>query len=109
MFAQLQAAILFVITTTCFALEVWAFVDALRRPPRAFTSEGKRTKKFWSILLGASALIGFLGLQPPLGAGYLNLSALFIAVPAFIYLADVRPALKPYGTTGGNQNNPRSW
>ncbi|WP_029069077.1 DUF2516 family protein [Jonesia quinghaiensis] len=109
MFAFIQHAIMFILTTACFAIEVWALVDASRRPARAFTAEGKRTKKFWLILLGASTLVGFLGLEPPLGAGYLGLMALFIAIPAFIYFADVRPALKPYGSGNSPRGNTGTW
>ena len=108
MFGPLQQLIMFVLTTGCFALEIWALVDCLRRPARAFTSEGKRTKSFWSLLVGASALVGFLGLEPPLGWGFLGLTALLVAIPAFIYFADVRPAVRPYGFGSGGSGSGRS-
>lgn len=111
MFGNLQYFIFFVLTLGAFIIEVWALGDAARRPQRAFTNEGKRTKMFWVILLAVAALIGFLGLQPPLGAGYLGLTAIFIAIPAFIYFADVRPAVKPYGYGKGSNghNNRGGW
>ena len=109
MFGFLQTTIMFVLTTGCFVAEVWGLVESLRRPQRAFVSAGKKTKKFWSILLGATVLVGFLGLTPPLGNGYLGLTALLVAIPAFIYFADVRPAIAPYGTggKGGSGRNSR--
>ncbi|WP_313279607.1 DUF2516 family protein [Timonella senegalensis] len=105
MFGPLQQLIMFALTAGCFAVEVFALVDCLRRPARAFTSEGKKTKQFWSLLLGGTALVGFLGLQPPLGWGFLGLSALLVAIPSFIYLTDVRPAVTPYGYGNGNSGS----
>lgn len=113
MFGGLQNLVMFVITTGCFVIQAWALIDCLRRPERAFTSEGKKTKKFWSILLGAFALIGFTGLQPPLGVGMLGITTLFVTIPAFIYFADVKPAIAPYGFGGsgnnGNNRNSGGW
>ncbi len=111
MFGFLQGSVLFIITIVCFATEVVALISAARHQPGAFTAAGKRTKNFWVILLGATAVIGFLGLQPPLGRGYLGLGALFVAVPAFIYFADVAPALghRGRGSNRGNRNNRSGW
>ena len=93
MFGALQIYLLSLITVVLFAVEVYALVDALRRPATAFVSAGKRTKTFWSLVLGAAAVLGFVGLYPPLGGGFLGLMALFLIIPAIIYLTDVRPAL----------------
>lgn len=104
MFADLQFYLLGLITVALFAVEVYALVDALRRPDRAFVSAGKRTKTFWSLVLAAAAALGFVGLYPPLGRGYLGLMALFVIIPALIYLTDVRPAVAgPRGPRGGSQ------
>ncbi len=92
------------LTAGCFAVEIWAFVDCLRRPDRAFTSEGKKTRKFWALLLGVVMLLGFVGLEPPFGRGF-GLTTLIIAIPAFIYFADVRPAIAPYGFGNGSNNS----
>jgi hypothetical protein len=108
MFADLQWLIIFLLTLGAFVLELIALIDCARRPQYAFAREGKRTKKFWLILLAVFALVGFLGLEPPLGAGYLGLTALLIAIPSFIYFADVRPAIRPYGF-GQNNNNRGGW
>lgn len=104
MFGDLQLYLLSLITVVLFAVEVYALVDALRRPTGAFVSAGKRTKTFWSALLGAAAVLGFVGLYPPLGGGYLGLMALFLIIPAIIYLTDVRPALGgSRGPRGGSR------
>lgn len=104
LFGNLQLLILFLLTLGAFVIEVMAVIDCARRPERAFIAEGKKTKKFWLILLGVAALVGFLGLTPPLGIGFLGLSAIFVAVPAFIYYADVLPAIKPHGFKKKNNN-----
>jgi len=74
------------------------FFDALRRPEQAFSQEGKRSKKFWLLLLGAGLLVAVLGaLQMGVGI-ILNLAAL---IPAAAYWYDVRPEIKSHGTTRG--------
>ena len=101
MFASLQITIMVLLTLALFVVEVFALVDAARRPAGAFTSAGKRTKVFWSAILAAGALLGFVGLYPPLGIGMLGMAALFMVVPAAIYLTDVRPALGGHRKGGG--------
>lgn len=68
---------------------VIAFTDAIRRPERAFSEAGKRTKKFWSLVLGAGLLVALLG-AVGLVSIIFNLAAL---VPAAAYWYDVRPEL----------------
>ena len=38
-------------------VEVWAFVDAVRRPGPAFPAAGKQTKPLWLVILGVAAVI----------------------------------------------------
>ncbi len=71
-----------------FGLEAFAVVDALRRRPDAFVAAGKRTKQFWTILLGVAAAIGFVTLFSPL-----NIFGLLAVVAAAVYVTDVKPAL----------------
>lgn len=101
MFAQLQFSIMVLITLALFVIEVFALIDAARRSSGAFTSAGKRTKVFWVAILAAGALLGFVGLYPPLGVAMLGMAALFMVVPAAIYLTDVRPALGSHRRGGG--------
>lgn len=102
MFAALQLYLLAFITAVLFAVEVFALVDAVRRPPAAFVSAGKRTKNFWAVLLGVFAVLGFIGLYPPIGGGFLGLWALFVVIPAAIYMTDVRPAVSGYRDRGSS-------
>lgn len=98
---NLQNGVLLVLGIAAFALEVWALVDALRRPAGAFTAAGKRTKKFWVVIVAVAAAIGFVSL-PFANLGLLGILAV---VGAAVYLADVRPAVKQYG--GGPRRNDR--
>lgn len=108
MFGFLQGTVLLIMTTVCFVAEVAAVIDCARRPAGAFVSAGKRSKNFWLLLTGGSAAVGFLGLEPPLGIGYLGVTALFVAIPAFIYFADVRPAVSRYGGGKNQRRNKNS-
>ncbi|MCD0450255.1 DUF2516 family protein [Actinocorallia sp. API 0066] len=87
-----------------FIMEAFSLVDVLRRPAEAFPAAGKQTKKLWLIILGFATLFGFAA-----ATLYLNQLGIF-AIAAFIasviYLADVRPALKEYGSGGGRRMGP---
>lgn len=79
----LQNLVLLGLWLALLAVEVWALVDALRRPAHAFVTAGKRTKNFWAVLLAVAAAVGFIATG--------NLFFMFAAVvPAVIYLTDVR-------------------
>lgn len=82
---------------------VVAFADCVRRNAGMFEAMGRRTKVFWSVVTGLSALVGLwslyalvsvvmaYGVVPTHLAGGLPLIAASIA--AGIYLADVKPAV----------------
>ena len=51
-----------ILAVAAFVCEVWGFVDALRRPSKAFLAAGKQNKPLWLIILGVAAVIGlYLG------------------------------------------------
>jgi hypothetical protein len=108
--ANVQVLLFLALSLILLGIELWALVDAARRPAGAFTYAGKRTKNFWVLLTAAGTLIGFIAIPPPLGLGIFGTFAMFIAVvPAGVYLADVRPAVRSYG---GGRRPPRqggSW
>lgn len=86
-----------------FVVEVWAFVDAVRRPAAAYTAAGKLTKQLWLIILGVALLFGLAG-----AVGFVTIIQMlpiigFIA--AAVYLADVRPAVRQYGGRGGSSSS----
>ncbi|MGF0118133.1 DUF2516 family protein [Promicromonospora sp. Marseille-Q5078] len=102
MFGALQYFVLGALALVVFVVQLVAFVDAARRPARAYVSEGKLKKNIWLIILGVAAIIGLLGLPPT----YMTSTSFFnvIAVtPAIIYWVDVRPKIQPYGTGGGRR------
>lgn len=105
MLSQLQFFVWLGLSLVVFAVQVAAFVDALRRPARGFTSEGKLSKNIWLLILGVAAALGLLGI-PTSGSGggfgFLNVIAV---TPAIIYWVDVRPRLRPY--SGGGRGRPR--
>ena len=103
--ATLQSYIVLGLSAVAFGVEVWAFVDCLRRRPDAFVAAGKRTKQFWMLLTVAAVLLGFIGIGR--GFGFLAIIAI---VAAGVYLADVKPALDQVtGRGSGNQGPYGPW
>lgn len=95
---NLQLLIFLVLGIALFVVELWALIDCLRRPAPSYVMAGKRTKGFWAALTGVAAAVGFVALPPPLGIGLFGGFLQFVAVvPAAVYLADVRPAVRGYG------------
>jgi uncharacterized membrane protein YkvI len=84
-----------VIFLAILAVKIYALVDALTRPERAFALAGKQTKTFWSVVLVLAVLSSFLG--------FLSLVGL---VAALVYLVDVRPAVKEIPRGGSSATGP---
>ncbi|MFB9376018.1 DUF2516 family protein [Kineococcus gynurae] len=96
-FVGAQSLVLFVLTIGIFAVEVWALVDAVRRPAAAYTAAGKKTKTFWVAILAVAAAIGLVFLPTSFyGAGFPNIFGIVAVVAAAVYLADVRPAVRQF-------------
>jgi hypothetical protein len=91
-----------VLSVAAFCVEVWAFVDAIRRPAPAFVAAGKQTKPIWLVILGVAAVIGLwsstLG-----GPNLISLFPIVAFVAAAIYLADVRPKVREF--KGGSSSS----
>jgi hypothetical protein len=90
-----RAVVLLVVVFAALVIAVISLVDAWARPEKAFTAEGKRSKKFWLLVLGVGVFFGFFftlfGVNGPFWA-------VLPAAPGAIYWYSVRPAIKPYGT-----------
>jgi uncharacterized protein DUF2516 len=98
-----QGIVTLLLGVAAFALEVFALVDAVRHRPDAFVAAGKRTKQFWSIILGVAVLLGFVSI----GSSLTFSIGLIAVVAAAVYLADVRPALRQVsGGRGGQHMGP---
>ena len=100
MIGTVQYGLFLVFFVAIFALTVWALVDCLTRPARAFPAADKRTRPFWLGILVAAVLVAFLAM--PLGgpSSFFQFLALLAAVAAVVYLVDVRPAGRPYSGRG---------
>jgi hypothetical protein len=64
-------------------VKVFALIDCLTVPERAFVMTGKQTKVIWTVILAVAVLTTFGGFFAVLGL-----------VAALVYLLDVRPAVR---------------
>jgi hypothetical protein len=70
------------------AVKLFALISALSFSTEHYRAAGKWTKQGWCILLGVAVLLQVLpGLMP------ISIIWLAFTIAAFVYLADVRPAL----------------
>ncbi|GAA1916183.1 DUF2516 family protein [Nocardioides lentus] len=86
-----QGGIMLAVTVVLLAVKAFAFVTALTFPADAFTAADKLTKPAWLAILGIGLVFQLLGL---LGGGVIGIFNLIFTVAAFVYLVDVRPALR---------------
>jgi len=98
--ATIQYYLYFGLALVVLGLCAFALFDALRRPAAAFSYAEKRTKGFWVGVLVLAFVLAFLGIPAPLG-GSVILFLVLAAIPAGIYLADVRPAVRHYRDNRG--------
>jgi hypothetical protein len=83
----IQSGIMLVVFFVLLAVKIYAFVSSLTFSAQSYEAAGKLTKPAWTIILGLGVV-----LQLFLGGGLFILSLAF-TIAAFVYLADVRPAL----------------
>ncbi len=70
-------------------VKIFAFVNSLLFPRAAYVAAGKLTKVGWAAILGVGMVVQVVFVQySPIN--FLNLA---FTIAAFVYLADVRPAL----------------
>lgn len=81
----IQSYVELVVIVVLLAVKVFAFVSSLLWSAESYQAAGKLTKPTWTILLGIGVLLQFVQI-------FLILSIVF-TIAAFVYLADVRPAL----------------
>jgi Kef-type K+ transport system membrane component KefB len=100
--SSLQSWIVLLLSVVAFGVEVYAFVDCVRRRPDAFTAAGKRTKSFWLLVTVIAMLLGIVSLAQLPG-----ILAIVAVIAAGVYLADVKPALdQVMGRGGGRTDGP---
>ncbi|WP_395690786.1 DUF2516 family protein [Nocardioides sp.] len=84
---QAQSTVMTVVMLVLLAVKLFAFVSSLLYSGEAYNAANKLTKPAWTIILGLG-----LAVQVVFG-GPLNIINLVFTIAAFVYLADVRPAL----------------
>ena len=99
------AWLFYALSVAAFVVEVWAFVDAIRRPGAAFVAAGKQTKPLWLIITGVATVIGLYGVSYG-GGSIVNLLPLAAFIAAAIYLTDVRPKVRQMGGGGSSRQGP---
>ena len=70
-------------------VKIFAFVNCLMFSAESYTAAGKLSKPAWGIILG----LGLVAQVVLVEASPINLISLVFTIAAFVYLADVRPAL----------------
>ena len=71
-------------------VKIYAFVNSLMFSKEAYVAANKLTKPAWAIILGLGLVLQVL----MAGSSPINLINLAFTIAAFVYLADVRPALR---------------
>jgi Kef-type K+ transport system membrane component KefB len=99
--SSLQSWIVLLLSVVALGVEVYAFVDCVRRRPDAFTAAGKRTKSFWLLVTVIAMLLGIVSLAQLPG-----ILAIVAVIAAGVYLADVKPALDQVMGRGGRTDGP---
>jgi hypothetical protein len=83
---QVEGTIMLVVFFVLLAVKIYAFGSSLLFSGEAYGAAGKLTKPAWCIILGLGVALQLLG--SPIG--FLSIA---FTIAAFVYLADVRPAL----------------
>ncbi len=86
---EIQSWFLLVVALVVTGVKIFALVTALMFTPEHYRAADKLTKQAWVAILGLGVLAAIIWSGNPIGL--LNLAFL---IAAFVYLADVRPALK---------------
>lgn len=85
---SIPGAVMLVVYFVLLAVKLFAFVSALTFSAEHFHAAGKWSKPGWVTVLGIAVLLQAIpGLLP------LTIVNLALTIAAFVYLADVRPAL----------------
>lgn len=85
---QMESLVMLALFFALLAVKIFAFVSALLYSAEAYQAANKLTKPAWGAILG-------LGLAAHIvfGGSPIGLINLVFTIAAFVYLADVRPAL----------------
>ncbi|MFW2512785.1 DUF2516 family protein [Demequina sp. SO4-13] len=112
MFDTLQQLIILVISVAALVAAAWAFIDAFKYPNTAYVNAGKKSKTLWLVILGVAALIAFISLPRPLGAGggIIGLLGIAAVIATIYYFVDVRPKVSGASpSSGGSRGSSGGW
>ena len=84
---SLDLSFYLVVAFVLLVVKIFAFVNSLMHSNEEYEAAGKLTKTAWSLILGLGVVVQLL-LGGPLG-----LLNIVFTIAAFVYLADVRPAI----------------
>jgi Protein of unknown function (DUF2516) len=83
-----ETNLMLIVELVLLGVKVFALVNCLTYSAESYTAANKLTKPAWAIILGLG-----LAVQILLGGGPIGLLNIVFTIAAFVYLADVRPAL----------------
>jgi len=83
----IESGFMLLVAFVLLAVKVFAFINALMFSAESYPAAGKLTKPAWAAILGLGVLAHVVFGSP---IGLVNLA---FTIAAFVYLADVRPAL----------------
>lgn len=89
---SIQSIIFLVIVAAIFVFAVVGLISSLLYSNEMYRAADKRTKKFWSLIMAAAVVVGFLAL-PPMQAMPMFVTIIAL-IAAAVYWVDVRPALR---------------
>ena len=85
---EIESIFMLVVAFVLLGVKIFALVSAVRYSGESYEAAGKLTKPAWCAILGLGVAVALIFPGSPIGI--LNL---VFTVAAFVYLADVRPAL----------------
>jgi len=83
---QVEGTIMLIVFFVLLAVKIYAFGSSLLFSGEAYNAANKLTKPAWCIILGLGVVLQLVG--SPIG-----ILSIAFTIAAFVYLADVRPAL----------------
>lgn len=83
---EIQNTLMLVVYGVLLVVKLYAFISALTFSGPSYEAAGKLTKPAWCLILGIGVVLHLL-------FGPIQLLSVAFTIAAFVYLADVRPAL----------------
>ena len=86
---EVESLFMLAVVLLLLVVKVFAFANSLMYSAESYTAAGKLTKPAWALILGLGLVLQVLLIN----SSPINLLTLGFTIAAFVYLADVRPAL----------------